>query len=105
MLSGWRLQGFDWDDGNSAKIRKHGLTAAIVEAFFFGDPSVADDHRHSTQEQRFVAFGPGPDGRWMMVSFTIRRRIHLRLLRPISARYMHRREILRYEKNPSAQES
>lgn len=87
---------FDWDDGNLAKCRKHGLTRAEIEDFFRARPRVAPDPRHSQAEQRFIAVGPTPAGRPAFVAFCWRDG----KIRPISARYMHDREVRRYEDRP-----
>ena len=41
---------FDWDDGNSAKCEKHGLTRDGIQAFFRAEPRVAPDPMHSAVE-------------------------------------------------------
>lgn len=87
---------FDWDDGNSAKCEKHGLTRDGIEAFFRAEPRVAPDPMHSDVEQRFIAVGHMPDGRPAFVAFCWRGE----KIRPISARYMHDREARRYENRP-----
>ena len=87
---------FDWDDGNSAKCEKHGLTRAGIEAFFPSEPRVAPDPLHSATEQRFIAVDPMPDGRPAFVDFCWRGD----KIRPVSARYMHDREARRYENRP-----
>lgn len=86
--------GFDWNRGNSNKsLHKHGISARAIEEFFARDPRVIPDVRHSAVEDRFLAMGRGPALRWMLVAFTFRVHGDRRLLRPISARYMHAKEI------------
>lgn len=87
---------FDWDDGNRAKCRKHGLTLAEVEGFFYAHPRVAPDPAHSDAEMRFIAVGTTPKGRPAFVAFCWRDG----KIRPISARYMHDKEARRYENRP-----
>ncbi len=83
----------DWDHGNSAKCEKHGLTRAQIEAMFRAGVHVAPDPEHSTiAEQRFFAVGLTPEGRAAFVAFCRRDG----KIRPISARYMHAREVARY---------
>ncbi|MGY6705542.1 BrnT family toxin [Roseinatronobacter sp.] len=83
----------DWDTGNSAKCEKHGLTRAQIEIMFRGGLHVAPDPEHSTNaEQRFIALGPTPEGRPAFIAFCWRDG----KIRPISARYMHAREVTRY---------
>src|SRR3954470_7988126 len=95
MAIGW--DGFDWDAGNRAKCTKHGLTIGAIETCLRGDPLIAPDLRHSVNEQRFLAVGRDSGGRGIFVVFTMRERDGLTLLRPLSARYMHRKEIEGYE--------
>ena len=88
---------FDWDEGDRAKVQKHGLSVAEIEAFFRADPKVAPDAAHSADEARFIAVGRTGSGRPAFVAFCWRGN----MIRPISARYMHDREVRRYE-NSSA---
>jgi hypothetical protein len=82
--------GFQWDDGNSAKISgRHGVSSVECEQLFFNIPLiVADDDQHSTHEARFYALGQSDSGRLLFVAFTVRQK----LIRVISARAMSRRE-------------
>jgi uncharacterized DUF497 family protein len=91
--------GFDWDAGNREKCRKHGLTIADIEYILSsGPPFLAPDVRNSMVEPRYIAVGSTEAGRYAFVIFMPRRRAGAVLLRPISARFMHRKEIERYEK-------
>jgi uncharacterized protein len=93
------FKGFDWDEGNGTKnLAKHGVSKEAIETFFGGSQTVSHDPKHSHKEQRYLAVGVTSEGRWMLVSFTIRNKAGVRLLRPISARYMHAREVKDYEK-------
>ena len=95
------VDGFDWDAGNEAKCGKHGVSIADIEHVLSHGPRVAPDQAHSGTEVRFIGVGRTRDGRPLFVAFTVRRRDGAVLIRPISARYMHHREIERYEKeNP-----
>ena len=96
------IDGFDWDDANRQKCSKHGVTIAEIEALLSGLPRVAPDVRHTGGEIRLIAVGRNASGRPLFVAFTIRTRQGRRLLRPISARYMHAKEIRAYEKAESA---
>ncbi len=93
--------GFDLDEANRAKCRKHGVSAEEIEALFENAPRVAPDSKHSLEEDRFIAVGRTPRGRPLFVAFTFRKRGGARLIRPISARYMHRKEIEAYEAQDS----
>jgi uncharacterized DUF497 family protein len=84
---------FDWDDGNRAKAQKHGLTLSEIEHAMRTGARVAPDPVHSLREQRFIAIGRTPAGRHVFVAFCFRGA----RVRPISARYMHAREIARHE--------
>jgi len=91
------VAGFDWDEGNRAKCRKHGVSIAEIEALLSGDPHVAPDLRHSAAEDRFIAVGRNARGRALFVAFTFRTREGESLVRPVSARYMHKKEVEAYE--------
>jgi uncharacterized DUF497 family protein len=97
MIDWARIEGFDWDAGNSRKSAdKHGVGQAEAEQIFFNDPLlVAEDPRHSEREARFHALGRTEAGRLLHLTFTLRR--GNALIRVISARIMHRKERLRYE--------
>ena len=92
------VDGFDWDSGNSFKNEaKHGISRETLEAFFGRRVWVAPDPRHSGTEDRFLAIGRGPGEKLMIVAFTFRAARGLKLLRPISARFMHAKEIAKYD--------
>ena len=95
-MKGAAIAGFDWDDGNRAKWRKHGLSLDEVEAVFHHPHGLAPDIAHSGPEMRFLAIGDGGGSRPTLVAFTLRERDGARLIRPISARHMHRKEIEHY---------
>jgi len=64
---------------------------------------VSPDVGHLTAEIRFHAVGQGYLGRMIFLTFMIREIDGSRLIRPISARYMHKREFRRYvETSPKA---
>lgn len=93
--------GFDWDRGNRVKCEKHGLTIATIEDLFARPLAILPDDSHSRQEKRFRAIGRTDKGRMVFMVFTLRQRNDELLIRPISARYMHKREIDAFEKeNP-----
>jgi uncharacterized DUF497 family protein len=96
-----RASGFDWDDGNRSKCQKHGVSPAEVEALFERPLLIVRDDAHSRSETRLRAIGRTASGRSIFLVFTIRVRGGKRLVRPISVRYMHRKEVESYEKaNP-----
>lgn len=90
------IEGFDWDSGNWPKCGKHGLSQEEIESIFSQPFSLSSDLKHSNQEDRLLAIGRTSKGRFALVAFTLRGD-KKRLLRPISARYMHQKEILAYE--------
>jgi uncharacterized protein len=90
---------YDWDAGNLAKCQKHGVSVAEIEALFESVPAIGRDERHSEDEDRYVAIGRNRVGRPIFVIFTLRVVDGRELVRPVSARYMHRKEIERYERN------
>lgn len=90
--------GFDWDSGNRNKCRKHGLDLSEIESFFEQDfIYIAPCINHSQSETRYLAAGRLPKGQPMFVVFTFRESAECLLIRPISARYMHRKEAKKYE--------
>ena len=56
------------------------------------------DPEHSDRVERFKAIGRTEDRPAVLVVFTLRERDAETLIRPISARYMRRKEIDYYEK-------
>jgi uncharacterized DUF497 family protein len=94
----FEVNGFDWDDGNRAKCQKHGVSITEIEALFVHGPRIAPDPKHSTDEDRLIAVGKTDGGRPLFVAFTMRTKEGRHLIRPVTARYMHAREIAAYEK-------
>lgn len=95
------VSGFEWDEGNTAKCQKHGVSLAEIESLFTRPVMVLPDHDHSIAEQRLRAVGRTGAGRYVFVVFTIREQDARKYIRPISARYMHQKEVNSYEKeNP-----
>lgn len=94
ILSG--LIGFDWDEGNARKGKKHGVNQLEAEQVFFNKPLlVLPDVKHSRQETRFHALGKTNEGRLLHVTFTMR--LYGTKIRVISARNMHYKERRIYE--------
>ena len=96
--------GFDWDRGNVEKCRGHGVQTATIEAMFRQLLWMIPDPAHSAGEQRFRAIGTGAGERYIFVAFTLRHRSDGMSIRPISARYMHKREVRHYEKQKAEAE-
>ena len=95
------VAGFDWDAGNRAKCQKHGVSVAEVEGLFSRPLLIIPDASHSQSEERLRAIGKTARGRSVFLVFTIRELAGKRFIRPVSARYMHIKEIKHYEEeNP-----
>ena len=93
-----QVSGSDWDEGNRTKCRKHGVSISQIETLFAHNPRIAPDPKHSADEDRLIAVGRTSTGRPVFVAFTIRTKNGQRLIRPVTARYMHAQEIAAYEK-------
>ncbi|TKB59619.1 MAG: BrnT family toxin [Nitrospira sp.] len=91
--------GFDWDTGNRAKCHKHGVSVEEVEELFSRPLLIVPDARHSETEERLWGIGKTASGRSVFLVFTIRERGGKRLIRPVSARYMHGKEVKNYEED------
>lgn len=87
--------GFQWDGGNTDKIReRHGIPPGEAEQVFFNRPVFVAPAKEMRQEQRYAALGQTTAGRLLTVVFTVRGT----LVRVISARDMSRRERRVYER-------
>jgi uncharacterized DUF497 family protein len=85
-----------WDQENLEKCQKHGVSICEIEALLSSDPGVAPDPNHSAQEEvhrRRQECGRAA----LFVAFTFRVKDDQRLIRPVSARYMHKKGIAGYE--------
>jgi uncharacterized protein len=92
------VAGFNWDDGNRVKCRKHGVTLEEIESAFRGGTlRVFPDPAHSRSEMRYLGIARAASGRHVLVAFTYRVVERQRLIRPISARFMHAKEVKHYE--------
>ncbi len=95
------VSGFDWDTGNRAKCRKHGVSVDEIEGLFARPIMILPDPAHSGAEERLRAIGRTDAGRHVFLVFTVRQRDGRKFVPPISARYMHQSEIDSYEEeNP-----
>ncbi len=90
-----KITGFNWDKGNWPKCGKHGVSREEIERLFLdSEVLIAPDVKHTTSDEcRHIAAGQ-VDGRAIFVAFAFRGS----LIRPISARYMHSKEVKNYEK-------
>lgn len=96
------VQGFDWDRGNREKCQNHGLSLAEIESVFRGDLKVMINTKHLTNEERYHGVGKTEQGRHVFIVFTFRSGYAGTLIRPISARFMHQKEIDHYENQTKA---
>jgi len=90
-----KISGFEWDDGNWPKCGKHGVTREEIELVLSGQPAVMVDPHPN--EPRMRAIGKTTAGRFVFLVFMLRKLDRKNLIRPISARYMHQKEIDHYE--------
>jgi uncharacterized protein len=94
-----KVSAFDWDDGNRDKCQKHGLSMSDVEHVLVSARNlIVRDVQNSLTEDRYIAIGKTRAGRFTFVVFTLRIADDQLKLRPISARFMHKKEITKYEK-------
>jgi uncharacterized DUF497 family protein len=98
VTSSLETRGFDWDDANILKCEKHGVSLADIEAMFERPIAIFPDLVHSRREERFIAIGKNHVERRILLVFTLRKHDSEMFIRPISARYMHKKEIEHYEK-------
>jgi uncharacterized DUF497 family protein len=80
-----------WDDGNWPKCGCHGVSKAEIEVVL-NDPAAVVRRDPFAAEERYRAIGTTMAGRYLFVVFVYRGDAK----RPISARYMHKKEIDSY---------
>lgn len=87
---------FEWDKWNLDKnYFKHGVKPKETEEVFVDEWSfVVPDAKHSQKEERFIMVGKTLDKANLFIAFVFRGK----KVRVISARKMHRKEVLKYEK-------
>jgi hypothetical protein len=83
---------------NGDKCQKHGVSIEEIESLFAGTVLVSPSPKRSVKEERLIAFGTTARGRKLLVVVTLRHKGAESFLRPISARYMHKKEAAYYEK-------
>ena len=69
-----RLLGFDWDEANEVHILRHGVLPIEVEEAV-SPKNVVLRARAVKREQRWKLFGKTFAGRYLVVVFTVRRRL------------------------------
>ena len=90
-----KLAGFDWDEGNWPKCGKHGVSREEIEQVLLNSPAVMPDPHQN--EPRMRAIGKTDAVRHIFLVFVLREIENKVFLRPISARFMHQKEIDHYE--------
>jgi uncharacterized DUF497 family protein len=85
---------FEWDEAKRlTNLAKHGLDFADLDEFDWSKPVIYADVRKAYGEARFMALAEFRN-RVHSVTFTMRGRV----MRVISFRRAHRKEVRRYEK-------
>ncbi len=86
---------FDWDQWNIQKNEtKHGISSLEAESSFYDNNLVIfKDIKHSTTEDRLIAYGKSAYNNIIMIAFTVRNE----KIRIISARKASRKEKDIYE--------
>jgi len=92
------FSGFEWDEGNRLKCQKHGVSIDQIEhVLSHAETLIRPAPENPGEEARLLAIGRTHVGRYAFAVFTPRKRGGVIRLRPISARYMHKKEIRKYE--------
>ena len=86
-----KIEGFDWDSANVGHIVRHVVTPFEVEEVT-GGKWVIIPARTIERERRWTLFGKTASGRYLVVVFTIRRR----LFRTVTAYEMNTAERSKY---------
>ena len=82
-----KIEGFDWDTANVGHILRHSVTPFEVEQVA-DHPFVVISARTIKRERRWKLFGKTDSGRYLVVVFTIRRK----LFRTVTAYEMNHAE-------------
>lgn len=90
-----QVAGFDRDAGNWPKCGRHGVSREEIEQVLAGEPAVMVDPFPG--EPRMRAIGRTAAGRYVFLVFMAREIDGQPRIRPISARYMHQKEVDHYE--------
>jgi uncharacterized DUF497 family protein len=85
------IEGFDWDAANLGHILRHAVTPFEVEALA-GRPHVTIPAKTMQGEERWKLFGKTASNRYLVVVFTIRRK----LFRTVTAYEMNAAERRKY---------
>jgi len=85
------IEGFDWDAANVGHILRHAVTPSEVEEVA-GRPHVTVPAKIVKSEERWKLFGRAASNRYLVVVFTIRRK----LFRTVTAYEMNAAERRKY---------
>ena len=90
------IKNFIWDtEKNKINIQKHGVTFAEAESVFYDKLAVvAEDEKHSQDEDRFLIVGKSRKSRLILACYCIR---NTETVRIISARKAEKLEIEWYK--------
>lgn len=86
-----KIQGFDWDNANVGHILRHAVTPLEVEEVT-GNKYVIMPASTINREKRWKLFGKTAFGRYLVVVFTVRRK----LFRTVTAYEMNATERSKY---------
>ena len=89
-----KIAGIQWDDGNWPKCGKHGVAKDEIENALWNIRSRSKDPHGS--EERYRTIWKSETGRHVFIVFTYRSLEDGLYARPISARYMHEKEVEEY---------
>lgn len=90
-FSSWAGE-FDWDEGNTGKNEKHGITRLQIESVFGSPIYVAGKITESLEEPRWLVLGESENKGWALIVTTRDRQ-----LRVISCRRQRKKEAQFYE--------
>lgn len=89
-----QIKGFDWDDHNLKKLKKHNVSQSEAEEIFYNGPHIDEGAYEKKGEKRYRCLGITSENRYLAAFFTIRKG----LIRNISVRNMRKKEKTIYEK-------
>jgi uncharacterized DUF497 family protein len=55
----WRVERFDWNEGNESELAAHQITVSEVEEVFYGDPTWSPNRRERSAAWKMVGFTKG----------------------------------------------
>lgn len=96
IIVGLKSIRFDWDGANLGHTAKQGVAPDEIEHLFRNDPMVNPNSFSASIEVRWRAIVKNQNGPFVFVVFHIVNYEDVLVIRPISARYMHKKEIEAY---------